>query len=73
MIGLKKFFSEKSGKILKSIISKTEIKKKVTNWSISLKINTVWALKSGHCIKQMTNLKIAEYFLKKWMWIYCGN
>ena len=31
-----------------------------------MKINTIWALKSGQAI---TNLKIAEYFMKKWEFI----
>ena len=46
-----KLFAEKSGKILENIITKTKIKRnKVTNWSISMKINTIWALKSGHSV-----------------------
>ena len=59
-------FGEKSGKILKNISTKTEMKNKITNWGIRIKIDTLWALKSGHCFKQITNLKIAKYFLKKW-------
>ena len=43
-------FAEKSGKILKNITTKTEMKNKVTNWGISTKINTLWALKSGHSV-----------------------
>ena len=43
-------FAENSGEILKNITPKTEIKNKVTNWGISIKINTIWALKSGHSV-----------------------
>ena len=43
-------FGEKSGKILKNISTKTEMKNKVTNWGISVQINTLWALKSGHSV-----------------------
>ena len=43
-------FAEKSGKILKNISSKTEMKNKVANWGISIKINTLLALKSGHSV-----------------------
>ena len=39
------------------------MKKKVTNWSIGIKIDTIWALKSDHSIL------IVEYFLKKWEFI----
>ena len=34
-------FAEKSGKILKNITTKTEMKNKVTNWGIIIKINTL--------------------------------
>ena len=64
-------FAEKSGNILKNTFTKTEIKNKETNLSISMKINTIWALKKlgFFYIKQIINLKIAEYFLKKWEFI----
>ena len=42
---VKQMFAEKSGKILKNIFAKTEIKNKETNWSIIIKINKIWALK----------------------------
>ena len=43
-------FGEKSGKILKNISTKTEMKNKITNWGIRIKIDTLWALKSGHSV-----------------------
>ena len=44
-------FAEKSGKILKNIITKNWNKNNnVKKWSISIKINTIWALKSGHSV-----------------------
>ena len=43
-------FAENSGKILKNITTKTGMKNKVTNWGISIKIKTLWALKSGHSV-----------------------
>ena len=52
-------------KIKKILLPKPKLKNKVTNESISIRINTIWLL----CIKQIKNLKIAEYFLKKWEFI----
>ena len=62
-------FADKSGKILKNIITKTEIKKdNITTWSISIKINTIWALKCGHSVlsKWQIGKWLSEDFLKKW-------
>ena len=44
-------FGEKSGKILKNVSTKTEMKNKVTNWGISIKINTLGTKKWSLCLK----------------------
>ena len=63
MIELKKMFSREIRLDIKIYYHQHWNEKKVTNWSIGIKIDTIWALKSDHPIL------IAEYFLKKWEFI----